>query len=338
MSASAAGWEELDRAAAGAGTARRRLLPASPHDLFLAVRHPERRRMLTMGLHRATAVETLGRRLDRLSPTAGLDLRIAHHADRTRELQLSLLDTTLVEVFNVLVDDVALSVQTAAPGPAVAFTLVDRVERWVAMLRAVGQDGLEPQQRRGLFGELHILERLRGSGVDQVDAVSAWTGPHDTAQDFQLDGVAIEVKTTSTRNPSTLTITSERQLDETGCGRLLLAHIALDERRGGTGTSLNDLVGSLRTQLTSASARTRLDDLLVRAGRLPHHLHLYDEPRYTVRGETVWEVADGFPRLTEADLRPGVGSCTYRISTHGLDGYVVGEPDFVALVTGAGHG
>ena len=86
--------------------------------------------------------------------------------------------------------------------------------------------------------------------------------------------------------------------------------------------------------MADAAARTLLDDLLVRAGYLRQQRDLYDEPRYTVRRQRFWHVAGDFPRITEADLRPGVGDCRYRISTAGLDQYLMTAEQVAAAVTG----
>ena len=334
MRLTAKDWEELGRAAS-AGTARRRLFPACPHDVFLAVRHPHGIRMLTLGLSPATVVHPVHRRIDRLPRTSGLDLRLVTLSDGARELQLGLTDTSLLDVFNVLVGDVAAAVAEAPPG-ASALCLVERVDRWIRMLRVLGADGLSEERRRGVFGELHMLQQLLAAGVEEHVAVAAWTGPEDAHQDFQMSGLAIEVKTSAGRQPGALPIASERQLDATGCGRLLLGHLLVDERRGGDGTSLNEKVAVISEALMQAGPRGRFDELVVRAGRLPHQVHLYDEPRYTVRTETLWQVEGDFPRVTEAELRPGVGSCTYRISTAGLERFAVAPETLGDLVKGAG--
>lgn len=329
-------WDELDRVA-HAGTARRRLFPTCPHDLFLAVRHPPGLRMLVLRLPSETTVGPVLQELGRLPSTPGLDLELATLSDSTRELQLSLGDTTLVDVFNVLVGDIATAVAATPAGPAGTTCMIGRFDRWVQLLRSLSETGMSEERRRGLFGELHMLRRLLGAGTDQQVAVSAWTGPDDTNQDFQMPGLAIEVKTSAARRPRTLMIASERQLDPAGSGRLLLGHVLVDERRGGQGASLNEVVATIRELLTTATARSRFDELVIRAGRLPHHAHRYDEPRYSIREEVVWRVEHDFPRITEADLRPGVGGCTYRISTAGLDHHVVSDADFDELVRNPGY-
>ena len=118
-------------------------------------------------------------------------------------------------------------------------------------------------------------------------------------------------------------ISNERELDGQGIPRLILAHLSLDERRGGNGESLNAAVDRTRDALTDAAARAA-PGRPAGARRIPaHQRDLYDEPRYTVRRQRFWHVTGDFPRITEADLRPGVGDCQYSIATAGLDQYLM---------------
>ena len=51
-----------------------------------------------------------------------------------------------------------------------------------------------------------------------------------------------------------------------------------------------------------------------------------------MRKQRFWHVTGDFPRITEADLRPGVGDCQYRISAAGLDQYACLPEDVLAAV------
>jgi hypothetical protein len=202
------------------------------------------------------------------------------------------------------------------------------------MLQNIAETGLTPEVRRGLFGELTILRDHLLPAMPAREAVRAWTGPTAANQDFQLPASAIEVKTSSGKEPQTLVISNERELDERGTVQLILAHLSLDERRGGNGESLNAAVERTRAAVTDIGARAVLVDLLVRAGYLMHQRDMYDEPRYTVREQRFWHVTGDFPRITEADLRQGVGDCRYRIATAGLDPYLMTEEAVATALRG----
>jgi hypothetical protein len=129
-------------------------------------------------------------------------------------------------------------------------------------------------------------------------------------------------------NPQGFVVSNERELDERGAGHLNLIHIALDERRGGDGVNLNDLVaqveGSLAGHPTAAQVfLTRL----ARVGYLKSDNDLYTEPRYEIRARRYYEVNGAFPRLVEADLREGVGQVRYAVSLAACAEYETSRSD-----------
>jgi hypothetical protein len=317
------------------GTARRRLHPDSGNDLYLAVRYPSSLRMLCLRVGAPVASEAI-RLLRHLPRTRGMDLQFSGLSDGRRELQLSLTDLSLRQVFNPLVEDIATEVarQPAALDSALIF--VHRFEHWIRLLAAVGDGGLTSEKRRGLFGELTTLRRLLRCGVDETTAVSSWTGPASTDQDFQLRLGAVEVKTSVGRGQK-IAVASERQLDDQAVDRLLLAHLTLDERRGGNGESLNHCVDQVRAELSRAPSIDQFEGMLVTSGYLTQHRALYDEPRYTVRTEAVYLVRGKFPRITERDLLPGVTDCTYNISTAALAHWGVGSEDVDDMLRSIGN-
>ncbi|WP_430500136.1 PD-(D/E)XK motif protein [Micromonospora trifolii] len=325
-------WAPLEAENHPYGIVARRLFPRSRHDIFLAVQQPTGRRVLLLRVP-ASAGRSVAERYSSLPSTRGLAIEFATAPDGSTELRVVLTADERREVFNPLIADVATTAHLAE-GPVEALTAaIERFEHWRHLLQSIRDTGLGEEARRGLFGELVVLRDHLWPVLPPQKAVSAWRGPMGADQDFELATCAIEVKTGTGRSPRSIVIASERQLDDTGTGHLLLAHLSLDERRGGSGESLNAIVGSLR-EASPPVVRAELDDLLISAGYLSEHRHLYDELRYTVRGTDFWHVTGDFPRITEADLRPGVGGCRYRISTVGLDQYGVSAERIASIVKG----
>ncbi|GIH20686.1 PD-(D/E)XK motif protein [Rugosimonospora africana] len=325
-------WRQLESEHHAAGIVTLRLFPSSPQDIFLAVEQPTGQRMLVIHVPNAAAEAQV--RHGALPVTRGLTLRFTPAGPGRRDLQVILTAQDRREVFNPLVTDMA-GVAAAAVGPAQALrAAVQRFEHWRHLLQSVADTGLDTPARRGLYGELTILRTHLLPHLPADTAVDAWTGPTGSNQDFQLESAAIEVKTGTAVAPQNIVIANERQLDDTGVDRLLLAHLSIDERRGGSGESLNTVIDTIHTLLTGAAARATFDDLLTRVGYLPSQRHLYDEPRYTVRDTRFWHVADGFPRITATDLPAGVGECRYRLSTVGLDHHRVPAEQVAQAVKG----
>jgi hypothetical protein len=297
------------------GAAWRRLYPDSNHDIYIAVTRP--------GDHRALWYDFPSYVLpdDRLLPA----LRHVAVEVRDRELdgwsrcEIKLESRDLGAVFSRLVDDISSAVAVTSSDGAGVRALFDRLERWRRLLQGGSGGGLNLAERRGLFGELHVLRQFLDGGIPPIRVLSAWTGPLNRHQDFQFPHAAVEVKTTSAKNPQALVVASERELDPTGVNSLFLVHVSLDERHGGRGASLPAVAAELQARLEhDAPAASLLNERLQSAGLLPEHHDLYREPRYTVRRQQTFEVGPGFPCITEATLPAGVGDVRYQIQTGAL--------------------
>src|SRR5262249_26740823 len=147
-----------------------------PHEIFIAIRHPDGSRMLTLGVSMRTAGEAL-RRLHALPRTHGLEMQFARLDEDHGELRVVLTDPSLREVFNPLASDIAATAQAQASPPDALLAAFSRFEHWQRMLQSLGDSGLTPESRRGLFGELRILRDHLLPAMAAADAVRAWTGP-----------------------------------------------------------------------------------------------------------------------------------------------------------------
>jgi hypothetical protein len=335
MNITEADWEELETPQGTPGRSMRRIHAESPHDIYIAVTSPRRQRMLVLETDER-AYERAAAAYGRLPRTQGLDLAFVRLTRQNYELTIALTSDGLKNVFTTLVTDIARAVSQAPDGIGAVTMAINQFERWQTLLKSLGEDGLGGDARRGLYGELLVLRDYAVPEVGPAGAILAWTGPLGTNQDFQLTDCAIEVKATTARASSEITIANERQLDGTGVANLVFALVVLDERRGGTGTSLNAMVESTRAALHGPT-QPALEERLARVGYFAQHAGHYDEPRYTLRDIRFWSVHGNFPRITESELRPGVTTCSYRIQTTGLDNYLL-APDNVRKLIRGDHG
>jgi hypothetical protein len=326
-------WQKLEIPPQGRGRSTRRLYPESPHDIHIGVTHPGRQRMLLVRAG-ARAADRARRMLADLRETRGLALSCSSVSDREFELQISLTAGELREVFTPLAEDIAATARDSTAETVLERT-VSRFVRWQELMRSVASTGMGKDARLGLYGELHVLRHHLMQAVSADDAVLAWTGPEGANQDFQLPSeVAVEVKATAAKNPTTVRITNERQLDDRGARRLVLIRLALDERRGGLGASLNSVVDDIRAALHISSVVAKFDTRLAWVGYLPHQRDLYDEPRYTVRRMDLWSVGEGFPRIVETGLPEGIGNCSYDISVNALEKHRTTTDEVIRMIRG----
>lgn len=323
-------WTQLESTpihGSGLGVALRRIAPSSGHDLFIGVRFPARARQLIVESP-ADAWPA-----DLTLPTFK-SLATSSSADEAGvRAVVELADDSLRDVFTALASDVAQHVASAHGPEAGVQALVQRLGRWRRLMEPDSGGGMTLDERRGLFGELLVLEMAIGQGVPPATALEAWVGPLEAHQDFQCPTVAIEVKTTSTKQPQAVTISSERQLDSTGTPRLLLVHVSLDERKQGPGISLPAQIATVR-DLLGPALEGAFDALTTACGWLPGSGDRYPSPVYTQRGLTAYDVVEGFPRLTEADCPAGVGDVRYLIQLGAVHEFEVDLDSSLTLLGG----
>jgi hypothetical protein len=156
-------------------------------------------------------------------------------------------------------------------------------------------------------------------------AVMGWKGPDGAHQDFQFPAAWIEVKTTLAKQPQTVRIASERQLDDSRVPALFLHVLALETHEGGAAT-LPALVAEVRAALaTWPAARECFEDALLAVGYLDQHALRYAGVGYAVRRTEDFRVRAGFPRIIEADLPTGVGDASYTLSLASCATFSVGS-------------
>lgn len=328
-------WRELEVEAAAndsSGWLLRRATAASGHPLLAALEPSTRIRTLLL----PAAKSEVPPRRD-WPECRGLELQMASIAGKTH-LAVRLRDAASGDVFNALAEDVAPRVAAATNTVGAVAALLGRLRRWQQFL-AAAQVGLSLEEERGLWGELHALRTHLMPALGPAAAVASWQAGAASHQDFQCPAGALEVKTTAAKQPQSVRITSERQLDDTGVGVLFLHVVAVDEREvapAGTaaGTSLPGLVGELRVALAvDAAVLAVFEDRLLERGYFDLHAPRYEGRRRALRNERTYRVRDAFPRLTERMLPAGVGDTSYALSLSGCAPFEVSTPTMLTALT-----
>jgi hypothetical protein len=305
----------------------RRATPSPGHPLLVALEPGTHIRMLLL----PAAKSDVPPRRD-WPDCRGLELQMISVAGATH-LAVRLRDSGSGDVFTTLAEDMAPRVATATRTSEAVAMVLGQLRRWQQFL-AAAQVGLSLEQERGLWGELHALSTAIIPAMGGAAGVEAWKAGSAAHQDFQRPGGALEVKTTAAKQPQTVRITSERQLDESGVGALFLLVVTVDERDvAPTGTaqgkSLPGLVAEVRGLLAGDAALALFEDRLSASGYFDLHAPRYEGRRRTVRREQTFRVEESFPRITEKTLPAGVGNVCYELS---LAACVPFSSDFPSVV------
>lgn len=322
-------WDEMAAAQAAASGLDRRLLDVdAPVSLYACMFWPSGRPGLVV---EGTGAERPAE--GRIPKCRGVRLihEVTASTPRRTVLRVALEDARLKDIFAVLSADLVDAVRVEPTAAAALRRCIDRLSMWQGLFERLPAEGLSEEAQRGLFGELSVLEDVVLQSLGPLAAVTAWTGPDPSNQDFTHEGIAIEVKTSLAKRHARLTIANERQLDERPHRLLLLAYVRLDESAA-HGITLSMIVQHCRGLLASDPAAARaFDDRLLAGGYLDVHAPLY-LGSWQVSAMRFFEVRDEFPRLTEANLPAGVGDIRYSIIADDLGAWEVERQQVISAL------
>jgi len=210
------------------------------------------------------------------------------------------------------------------------------LKKWQDFMEKITGTHLTPNQRLGLFGELYFLSETLIPVFGIHTAIRSWYGPDRKQQDFLLDnGMGIEIKTSASKSPVSLQISSERQLDNSGFTGLYLHYIEVVETSDKNKT-LNDIVDEIRSVISRDPETARVFSLkLLECNYREKDRNIYSETGYSVSIEQTYQVTEGFPNITERDLRDGVCDVKYSVLLVALTPFRIEELIFRNIISGS---
>jgi len=226
-------------------------------------------------------------------------------------LILKLIDVENIDIFNALIRDIDDSLSEVKDLDSALLLFKDRMDKWRLFFEKYGNIILGSRFQRGLFGELYFLKNHVLPVSDHIKAIKYWKGHDRNAQDFSFPNGNLEVKTTIKKEPVTVTINNEKQLDDRGIKSLYLYCLMMN-RVESSGYSLPDIVKEIRDLLFPYSGTTTLfNNFLNQSGYIDEHIDYYRDNRYIIKKEQLYEVKEGFPRII--NLPEGTGDIQYSI-------------------------
>ncbi|EJN02528.1 PD-(D/E)XK motif protein [Phyllobacterium sp. YR531] len=251
-------------------------------------------------------------------------------------LLIRLLDASLRDIFLELCNSILASTSQAISETDALGRAVARTWRWHHLLRGGSSILLSPEEQKGLIGELITLDRHFLPVMSASDALLAWIGPKDAPKDFEIGLTAVEVKTRRAGAISAVVISSEHQLDDAGLEQLFLHVVHLSEAQSGHpgARSLNDYANGIRTRIENLDqgALLLLDERLQAAGfrwEDNYSTSLWVEGQFEI-----FQVRDGFPRLTASSCVPGVARVKYTVALSECQEYALAEESIRSCLSG----
>ena len=241
----------------------------------------------------------------------GAEFQIRKVSQNDLAITLKLLDPEFEDIFNSLLNDLYEQLSKAEDNLDAVKFFVSTIDKWNTFFKKFGTKILSEERQRGIYGELYFLKNHVLKYCSGRDALSSWGGHSGKHQDFSFSNGNVEVKTTIRKQHKKVSISSEKQLDNTGLENLFLYCITLNQDDN-SGQSLPGIVEELIIELSSVpNADIIFKEYLLRTGYLDEHVEYYDKNKYIFKKEYMFRVENDFPRIV--DPIEGVGDVEYTV-------------------------
>ena len=327
-------WAGIDPPAGDAGISARRIPETGTRAWGLYWALDSQRHCLLILQHRSGHLRS--RRLPRLR---GLRVEAQPTEEPSGErLIIRLTDGEQREVFHRFCVDVVDATRPSRTEEEAVERFLVRTWRWHHLLRRGGDARLSQEEQKGLVGELCVLESRLIPAIGPADAVRAWTGPAGAPKDFQVGWVGIEAKTRSPHVPA-VRISSAEQLDAVGVARLFLHVVeASSAPSDSASVTVTDVASRVRGTIASLnmSAVTQFEERLNATG-FDWNDDYSDNP-LLIGNASLYEVLEGFPRITPSMLRPGVEDVRYAVALSRCESFRVDMTALAQAISGSADG
>ena len=222
------------------------------------------------------------------------------------------------DIFSIVAEDILNALSECRSQDKYVDTLKNTILRWKEFFANKAAHLITGIEAVGLMGELKCIYDLTVSGV--LDAVSVWNGPLKSAQDFQREKTAIEVKTTKESRIDEVMISSLQQLDLGKRDQIFLCAYRIEEDEN-EGMTIPQMIAEVEKVIPSNRIREYHAKLFC-CGYNAEMADKYKQKyKYCERRE--YEVFGEFPRLTSEKVPADVTSASYSIRLSACDEYRV---------------
>ena len=311
-------WKDLIQPSAGQVT-RRMVSYSGPIECYVAIDHL-RRHMFVLT---TTVVSTPKR-----EPLSGANISVDWRQVTDGagiQVTVQLLNMDMQDLFTVLCNNLAELIENLPVGMNLFDAVIIRVQRWQRLLDGGRPNTMTDSERRGLVGELFLLEQVFIPHYSS-SAIYSWLGPNGNPQDFVFDSGRVECKSYLEYPFTEVKISSLDQLDDSYSPLTLALNHLVETVGNGTGVTLNELVSRVERLLLTEPERMEFNSRLLSVGY--EYNVAYESFRYVRQLTRYYKVSDDFPRLNQLNVNPHITKVTYSIPLIGLDQYLT--PNFDA--------
>ena len=231
---------------------------------------------------------------------------------------MSLVQTQYLDLFYQVCYDLIESSrvhQSSITGQSFFF---ERYKKWQNLLKRNRKGLLSNQEIKGLIGELYFLKNILFKNLSYIDAIESWTGPEKLKQDFILEDIWFEIKST-TSSSSSVRISSIEQLDIKKSGYLVVLELDKTSSLDHEKITLNMMYEEICSLLDTEQIRVDFDNKLFDFGYI--NRKEYDNETYRFININYYIVNESFPRLSKEKIPSEIIEALYELSLSGIERY-----------------
>lgn len=317
-------WTGLEPPASAEIINARRVDGKHPWNFFWA-RSVDRKCLLILRCSTASAPK------GKLPKLKGIEIALSEpEASGSVMVSLKLTDSQHRDIFHRLCLDIVRAASSARSEVEAGETFLARTWRWHHLLRGGSDSRLSAEEQKGLIGELLVLERYLLPLFGPADATGAWVGPTGAPKDFECGRIAIEAKARRGAARPYVAISSEHQLDTSGCDALFLYVGELDvaPQDAVSAFTLTDVACRIADRIAAEapSVVERFEGQLVAAGFSREED--YSSFQWISGPHRFLHVVEDFPRVVSSMFKSGVERVRYDLSLVECEQFRV-DDDFV---------
>ncbi len=255
-------------------------------------------------------------KIKKIPKLKNLSISIDYFDNETR-LVCSLTDLTLRDKFSLIAKRVAFK-NSEHEGQQLIDESLNEIQEWGNFLKPT-RVGLTHEEYLGFWGELYTLMELITPIVGFSDALRFWIGQQGKKQDFTLNDLAIETKTSLSGDSNLIKISSYEQLQK-NTKKLYLLRIQANKTESDEGFSLKSMFEKAKS-LCSKDQESELIDKTKTLYNKASEVQL-DEKCDCLK-YFIYDVNDDFPKITKEKLDQAITAVKYSINPNSLNDFEV---------------
>lgn len=244
------------------------------------------------------------------TPTKAIKVELRTGSHNKQQLLITLTQHSNQDIFEELCTSLLTALEKTSDSFSALLTALRHIRRWKAFLSG-NTPQLTQEQIRGLFAEIVFLTELIDHGTSERRALESWLGPEKSHQDFIHGNTAVEIKSLSGTERSSVRISSEDQLESLNENLFLRLYRISNLPNAKNAISLNQAIDHLYTKFVDADVVEAFERKLVSHSYAP--LPEYDLPLFVVSDVKNYQVGENFPRLARSQISPGIVKVAYDI-------------------------